>query len=72
MERSPQFEGAGKPLVTVTNPPPIQVFVSGIRLFGKLPISLKNINNLKVPEVTANWFALSYDGPHFFTNGYGW
>ena len=52
-----------KSLVTVSNPPPIQMLVPGF-LVRELPLQLNNINNL-VYSPDGRLFALGYDGNVF-------
>ncbi|MSU57215.1 MAG: c-type cytochrome [Pedosphaera sp.] len=49
-----------KPLVTVSNPPPVQMLVPGFTV-RELPLALNNINNL-VFAPDGRLFALCYDG----------
>jgi hypothetical protein len=49
-----------KPLVIVSNPPPVQVLVPGFTV-RELPLEVKNINNL-VFATDGRLFALCYDG----------
>jgi putative heme-binding domain-containing protein len=58
--RPPKLEGESKPLVTVTNLPPVQVFVPGFTV-RELPVSLKHINNLKY-RADGKLVALGYNG----------
>src|SRR5882757_3260463 len=53
-------ERANELLVTVTNPPPIQMLVPGFSV-RELPLELNNINNL-VYAPDGRLFALCYDG----------
>jgi len=52
--------GDSQPLVTVSNPPPVQVFYPGFTV-RPLPLTLRNINNLKYRE-DGKLVALGYDG----------
>ncbi len=54
---------AEKPLVAVTNPPPVQMLVPGFTV-RELPLQLNNINNL-VCAPDGRLFALAYDGNVF-------
>ena len=56
----PPTPGDSQPLVTVSNPPPVQVFYPGFTV-RQLPLALKNINNLKYRE-DGKLVALGYDG----------
>src|SRR5882757_6098147 len=56
-------ERANELLVTVTNPPPIQMLVPGF-VVRELPLQLNNINNL-VYAPDGRLFALGYDGNVF-------
>ncbi|HXT39300.1 MAG TPA: ThuA domain-containing protein [Candidatus Angelobacter sp.] len=61
-----------RPLVTVTNPPPVQVLVPGFTV-SELPLRLNNINNLKY-RGDGKLFALGYNGRIFLlsdTDGNG-
>lgn len=49
-----------EPLVTVPNPPPVQMLVPGFEV-EELPISLNNINNLRY-RPDGKLYALGYDG----------
>ena len=57
--RAPKL-GDSQPLVTVSNPPPVQVFPPGFTV-RQLPLTLRNINNLKYRE-DGKLVALGYDG----------
>ena len=52
-----------KPLVAVTNPPPVQMLVPGFTV-RELPLKLSNLNNL-VFAPDGRLFALAYDGNVF-------
>ena len=52
--------GGLRPLEMVANPPPVQMFVPGFTV-RELPISLKNINNLKY-RADGKLVALGYNG----------
>src|SRR5262245_25422030 len=57
----------GQPLVTVSNPPPVQVFAPGFTV-RELPVSLKNVNNVKY-RPDGRLVALGYDGKiHLLTD----
>jgi putative heme-binding domain-containing protein len=56
----PRSPAAGKPLVSVANPPPVQVFVPGFTV-RQLPVDLKNINNVQY-RADGKLVALAYDG----------
>jgi putative heme-binding domain-containing protein len=56
----PRPVGAGKPLVTVANPPPVQMLVPGFTV-RQLPIDLTNINNIEY-RADGKLVALAYDG----------
>ncbi|HEV8541914.1 MAG TPA: ThuA domain-containing protein, partial [Verrucomicrobiae bacterium] len=60
LERPSQLGSSNKPLVTVTNPPPVQFFVPGFAT-RELPVSLRNINNVKY-RADGKLVALGYDG----------
>ncbi len=51
---------AGKPLVSVANPPAVQVFVPGFTV-RQLPVDLTNINNVQY-RADGKLVALAYDG----------
>ena len=56
----PDGPGIGEPLVTVKDPPPVQVLVPGFTV-RELPVDLTNINNVKYrPDGTL--VALAYNG----------
>ena len=57
---SAQSTRVEKPLVTVSNPPPVQMLVPGFTV-RELPLSLNNVNNL-VFAPDGRLFALCYDG----------
>jgi putative heme-binding domain-containing protein len=63
LERAARLDSFSKPLVTVTNPPPVQFFVPGFTA-RELPVSLKNINNVKY-RGDGKLVALGYDGQIF-------
>ncbi len=48
------------PLVTVTNPPPVQMLLPGFTV-RELPVALRNINNLRYRK-DGKLYALGYDG----------
>jgi putative heme-binding domain-containing protein len=50
----------GKPLVSVDDPPPVQMFVPGFRV-RELPVDLTNINNIQY-RADGKLVALAYDG----------
>jgi len=52
-----------KPMVTVSNPPPVQMLVPGF-VVRQLPVELNNVNNL-VYAPDGRLFALGYDGNVF-------
>jgi putative heme-binding domain-containing protein len=58
----PPSSGAegSSPLVTVTNPPPVQMLVPGFTVH-ELPVSLSNVNNVKY-RPDGKLVALGYDG----------
>lgn len=56
----PPRPGAGKPLLRVENPPPVQVFVPGFAV-RELPVSLPNVNNVLYRH-DGKLVALAYDG----------
>jgi putative heme-binding domain-containing protein len=56
----PPRPSAGKPLVAVRNPPPVQVFVPGFTV-KQLPVDLTNINNVQY-RADGKLVALAYDG----------
>jgi putative heme-binding domain-containing protein len=56
----PRRPGVGKPLVTVTNPPPVQMLVPGFAA-RQLPGELTNINNVRY-RPDGKLVALGYDG----------
>jgi putative heme-binding domain-containing protein len=56
----PQRSAAGKPLVTVSQVPPVQMFVPGFTVH-ELPLDLTNINNL-LYRPDGKLVALAYDG----------
>jgi len=59
-----------RPLVTVTNPPPVQMLIPGFAV-RELPISLNNVNNVKY-RPDGKLVALGYDGKvHLLTDGDG-
>jgi hypothetical protein len=60
LNRPPELLDEAKPLVAVTNPPPVQLFVRGFTV-RELPLSLKNINNVKY-RPDGKLVALGYDG----------
>jgi putative heme-binding domain-containing protein len=56
----PRSPAAGKPLVSVANPPPVQVLVPGFTV-RQLPVDLTNINNVRYRS-DGKLVALAYDG----------
>jgi putative heme-binding domain-containing protein len=56
----PRPVGAGKPLVTVANPPPVQMLVPGFTV-RQLPVDLTNTNNIEY-RADGKLVALAYDG----------
>ncbi len=56
----PGRPSTGKPLVSVANPPPVQVFVPGFTV-RQLPVDLSNINNIQY-RADGKLVALAYDG----------
>jgi putative heme-binding domain-containing protein len=56
----PARPGVGKPLVTVRNPPPVQVLVPGFSA-RELPVDLSNVNNVRY-RPDGKLVALGYDG----------
>jgi glucose/arabinose dehydrogenase len=56
----PRSPAAGKPLVTVAHPPPVQVFVPGFTV-KELPVDLTNVNNVQY-RADGKLVALAYDG----------
>ncbi|MFO1501720.1 MAG: hypothetical protein U1G07_25645 [Verrucomicrobiota bacterium] len=58
--RPPGALDDSKPLVSVTNPPPVQMLLPGFAV-RELPLSLKNINNVKY-RGDGKLVALGYDG----------
>ena len=60
LNRAPEISGEAKPLVTITNPPPVQMFVPGFTV-RELPVSLPNINNVKY-RPDGKLVALGYNG----------
>src|SRR6266480_1937993 len=60
--RAPML-GDSQPLLTVSNPPPVQVFYPGFTV-RQLPLTLRNINDLKYRE-DGKLVALGYDGQVF-------
>jgi hypothetical protein len=56
----PRRLGRGKPLVTLTNPPAMQLFVPGFSAW-QLPVELTNINNVRYRS-DGKLVALGYDG----------
>jgi len=56
----PPRRTAGKPLVTVANPPPVQVLVPGFTV-KELPVNLTNINNVQY-RADGKLMALAYNG----------
>jgi hypothetical protein len=60
LNRPPELLDEAKPLVAVTNLPPVQMFVRGFTA-RELPLSLKNINNVNYRS-DGKLVALGYDG----------
>ncbi len=60
LKRAPKLAGDSKPLLPVTNLPPVQVFVPGFTV-RELPLALRNINNVKYRS-DGKLVALGYDG----------
>ena len=58
--RRPPRPGIGKPLVTVPDPPPVQMLVPGFSV-RELPIDLTNVNNVRY-RPDGKLLALAYDG----------
>ncbi len=58
--KRPRRQGGGKPLVSVPNPPPVQVLAPGFSV-RELPVGLTNINNVKY-RADGKLVALSYAG----------
>jgi putative heme-binding domain-containing protein len=56
----PRWPAAGKPLVSVAHPPPVQVLVPGFTV-RQLPVDLTNINNIQY-RADGKLVALAYDG----------
>src|SRR5262249_37438203 len=56
----PDGDGRGERLVTVADPPPVQVLVPGFTV-KELPVDLTNINNVKYRE-DGSLVALAYNG----------
>jgi putative heme-binding domain-containing protein len=56
----PARPGAGKPLVSIADPPPVQVLVPGFTAY-ELPVDLTNVNNL-LYRPDGKLVALAYDG----------
>jgi glucose/arabinose dehydrogenase len=56
----PSRLAAGKPLVSVANPPPVQLLVPGFTV-RQLPVDLTNINNVQY-RADGKLAALAYDG----------
>lgn len=68
----PPRTGAGKRLVSIANPPAVQMFVPGFSVH-ELPVSLPNINNI-LYRADGKLTALAYDGDVYLlddTNGDG-
>jgi glucose/arabinose dehydrogenase len=59
LENTPLAEGA-VPLETVSNPPPVQVFVPGFSV-RELPVELNNVNNVRYRS-DGKLMAVGYDG----------
>jgi putative heme-binding domain-containing protein len=57
---TPEVTGGAKPLVAVTNPPPVQMLVPGFNV-RPLPVSLPNINNVKYRR-DGKLVAVGYNG----------
>jgi putative heme-binding domain-containing protein len=63
-------QDGSRPLVTVTNPPPVQMLVPGFSV-RELPVALNNINNVKY-RPDGKLVALGYDGKvHLLTDTNG-
>ena len=60
LQRPARLNSLSKPLVSVTNPPPVQFLVPGFTT-RQLPVTLKNINNVKYRS-DGKLVALGYDG----------
>jgi putative heme-binding domain-containing protein len=60
LNRVPDLQHQAEPLVTVSNPPPVQMLVPGFSV-RELPLALNNINNLKY-RPDGKLVALGYDG----------
>ena len=60
LQRPPGLDDGTKPLVTVTNPPPVQWLVPGF-VARELPVTLKNINGVKY-RPDGKLVALGYNG----------
>ncbi|HTA30784.1 MAG TPA: hypothetical protein VK731_09865, partial [Candidatus Cybelea sp.] len=60
LDRSPELSGEAKPLVTVTNPPAVQMLAPGFTV-RPLPLSLPNINDVKY-RADGKLVALGYNG----------
>jgi len=60
LHRRPELPEEAKPLVTVTNPPAVQMFVPGFTV-RPIPLSLPNINNVKY-RGDGKLVALGYNG----------
>ncbi|HEY7158086.1 MAG TPA: ThuA domain-containing protein [Gemmataceae bacterium] len=56
----PRRPGAGKPLVRVAEPPPVQMLAPGFRV-RQLPVDLPNINNIQY-RADGKLVALAYNG----------
>lgn len=61
--RPPELLSGGKQLLTVTNPPPVQMLQPGFAA-REVPVSLRNINNVKY-RADGKLVALGYDGNLF-------
>ncbi len=60
LDRSPELSGEAKPLVTVTNPPVVQMLAPGFTV-RSLPLSLPNVNDIKY-RADGKLVALGYNG----------
>jgi putative heme-binding domain-containing protein len=56
----PELQRQAEPLVTVTNPPPVQMLLPGFTV-RELPLGLNNINNVRY-RADGKLVALGYDG----------
>src|SRR5205814_2658304 len=60
LNRTAELADQAKPLVAVTNPPAVQMLLRGFSV-RELPLSLKNINNVKY-RADGKLVALGYNG----------